>query len=172
VFSRLDLPPGRYAIRLVAQNPASEKLGSTEFDIVVPDFAREVVSLSGVALFAASVAPPVSFGTLDPFLSLPATAVRLFTTSDKVSAFVRVYQGGSEAAGAVTLTARVVDAAGKVVSETIEAMAPARFGASRSADYTLSLPLHQLRAGPYLLTIEAALGARRTPRRDVRFAIR
>jgi hypothetical protein len=56
---------------------------------------------------------------------------------------------------------------------TVDRVVPAdRFSAARSTDVTLDLPLDRLRAGAYLLTIEAALGARRTPRRDVRFIIR
>jgi hypothetical protein len=156
----------------VAHNAGTDKLGSTEFDIHVPDFARDAVSMSGVAIVMPQQAPLTRFGQLDLWTAIEPTAQRAFTTSERATAHFQIYQGGTNALAPVSYTAQVMDGRGNSVM-TVDRVVPAdRFSAARSTDVTLDLPLDRLRAGAYLLTIEAALGARRTPRRDVRFIIR
>jgi len=172
VLSRLDVPPGRYDLRLVVHNPGTDKEGSLQFDAVVPDFAREAVTLSGLALSSPDDPPGGIFGTVAPLPAGTPTARRTFSTSEHASVFARVYEGGATPPAAVAVTAHLVDAGGTAVLDATEAIAPARFDAGRGADYHLDLPLARLRAGEYLLTIEAAMGAHRTPRHDVRFVVR
>lgn len=47
-----------------------------------------------------------------------------------------------------------------------------RFSSRRAADYRMTLPLETLATGRYLLTIEAQLGDRLSPKRDVPFSVR
>jgi hypothetical protein len=72
----------------------------------------------------------------------------------------------------VRLDAKVLSATGAVVVNASETMAPERFGGSRTADWILDLPLDRLDPGHYLLTVQASLGARHAPKRDVRFTVR
>ena len=50
VFGQIDLKPGRYQPRIAANSPASPTAGSVCFDIDVPDFANEPLTMSGLLL--------------------------------------------------------------------------------------------------------------------------
>jgi VWFA-related protein len=171
VLSRLDVPPGHYQVRIGADSSLRAKNGSVYCDIDVPDFAKEPVSMSGVAISAAPApvsAPADRFSSLLP--AVPTTQ-REFGSDQAVSAFVRLYQGGSAQAGPLVVAATIVDSRGGVVFERSETIGAARFGADRAAEYRLDLPIERLQPGLHLLTIETSLGQKRV-RREVRFAVR
>ena len=52
--TRLKVPPGRYQVRFAARETGSGHIGSVTYDMEVPDFAKEPLSMSGVLLAAAS----------------------------------------------------------------------------------------------------------------------
>jgi hypothetical protein len=172
VLSHIDLNPGRYQLRLAAHSSLENRTGSVFADVDVPDFANAAVSLSGVLLEsspALTAAPPEALASLVPIIP---TAERTFDPRDRVSAFLRVYEGGKTLPVPVTLTIHLVDLNGTVVMDREDAISAESVGATtRSADEHISLPIGQLKAGEYLLTIEAALG-KTTARRDVRFSVK
>jgi hypothetical protein len=145
--------------------------GSVYVDVEVPDFRKAQLSMSGIvldnALPAWPVAPARAFRDLMP---VTPTTERAFATSDMVSAFVRVYQGGTDKLAAVPLTVTMRDAAGESVFTRSATLAADRFSAERATDYQLRLPLAALRPGDYLLTFEAAAG-KVSATRDVRFHV-
>jgi VWFA-related protein len=49
-LSRVDLPPGRYTLRVAARDVTGGKVGSVSYDLEVPDFAKNELSADGVAL--------------------------------------------------------------------------------------------------------------------------
>ncbi len=51
-LSRIDLPPGRYRLRLAAYHDAAGKTGTVSVDVYVPDFNRDAASMSGVVISA------------------------------------------------------------------------------------------------------------------------
>jgi VWFA-related protein len=178
---RLDVPPGRYQLRVAAQrspqgagatdDDTSGKSGGVYADLDVPDFSKEALSLSGLAL---SVSPSVVSGpkgALASVMPIVPTTMREFRTGDRVTAFLQAYQGGARPVVAATVTVRMVDAQGASVFETTEAVGPERFGAARAADLRFDVPTAQLRRGPYLLTVEANI-SKASARRKVRFAVR
>ena len=73
----------------------------------------------------------------------------MFTPTVPITAFVRLYQGGKDAPGAVQVRTRIVDAATQVF-EDVTTLDAARFQAGRSSDYRLELPLARLREGEQL----------------------
>jgi VWFA-related protein len=192
LLARLELPPGRYYIRVAAETslhgvqlspraPAvgfvapgedtSNRSGSVYCDLDVPDFVNDELSLSGAVL---SVTPPVVSGPKDALASiLPVvpTTLREFAPEDQVTAFLRVYQGGTKTLVPVTVEARIVDASNAKMFETTETIGAERFARDRAADYFVQLPISRLNGGRYLFTISAASG-QRTIRRDVRFDVR
>ena len=173
VLTRIDLPkPGKYELRLSAHSDASDTRGSVYVDVDVPDFRKEKLSLSGVVLTSALPAAPIApIRALRDVIPVIPTTERSFTPSDPVTAFLRLYQGGSDKLAPVTLKIQIQDATGKSVFEKAESIAVERFSAERSAEYQLQLPLSTLTAGDYLLTIEAAAG-KALFKRDVRFQVR
>jgi VWFA-related protein len=168
VLSRVDLKPGRYNLRIAAHNATIEKSGSVFFDLDVPDFRKDGLWMSGVALtsrFGLAAAPPGALGDLLPIVP---TTVREFLADDEVAAFFQVVQGGRRPVTPVRLELRIVDAADAVVHQANDTLEATMFSAARLAEYESQVPLNRLAPGSYLLRIDAAAGER-TARREIRF---
>jgi VWFA-related protein len=179
---RLDLPPGRYQLRLAAERSAegsdaardeanAGRSGSVYADIEVPAFAKDALSLSGLVI---GVTPPVvsgPTGALASLVPIVPTTLRDFTKDDQVTAFLRIYQGGARPLVPVDVAVRIVDGQGATVFETSEKVAADRFGTARAADHRFDLPIARLVSGEHLLTVEAMSG-KASARRDVRFRVR
>ena len=105
-----------------------------------------------------SAAPSDAYADLLPVVP---TARRVFRPTDRITVFARGYQGGRHAVVSATATARIVDAANQEVFSSETALGAESFGALRSADYRLAVPVDRLGPGYYLLTvsISAASGA-------------
>ena len=54
ISRRLELPPGRYQLRVGARDGGSGATGSVLYDLDVPDFSKEPLSMSGLLLASAS----------------------------------------------------------------------------------------------------------------------
>lgn len=172
LLSQMDLKPGRYEMRFSVHNDVLAKDGSVYADVIVPDFAKVPLSLSGVALMVAeghAAAPRATLATLIP---VEPTAQRTFARSDRVSAFVRVYQGGDKPLSDVALAVTIVNDHDEKMIDASDTLNPAAFTAStRSADQNFSVPVDKLPPGAYLLTVTASAGPT-TAHRDVRFTVR
>jgi VWFA-related protein len=172
ILSRLELKPGRYSVRVAARSAVLGKSGSVFYDVDVPDFAREPLSLSGLVLSATPAPPAAPRERLASLLPVVPTTRREFSRSDQVIAFLRAYQGGRTSPGPVTLTVRVTDRLGATVLDMPQPIASGHFAANRGANFRFDLPLQQLAPGPWLLTVEATGSKQATARRDVRFVVR
>ena len=168
VISRLRLAPGRYEVRFGAERAG--RAGSVFVSIDVPDFSKAPLSLSGVLIErspALLIAPRDALAGLAPVVP---TTVREFTASDRVTSFLRVYQGASRAPSDVSVVSTIVGEAGRTLVEHRAGLDAGRFTPTRSADFRWDLPLTGLPAGDYLLRIDATT-AGRSERRDVRFRV-
>jgi VWFA-related protein len=168
-LARIDLEPGRYQVRASAESASLARAGSVYAELVVPDFRKDAVSLSGVILTADPALPSAGLESLGSIVPVAPTTQREFA-GHTGAAFVRVYQGGRRALAPVSLTTRIVDLRGDPAFERTETLEPERFDASRATDCRFDLPLVGLAPGAYLLTFEAALGER-SATRDVRFVV-
>lgn len=166
----LDLRPGRYAVRVAAQPVGAESSGSVYTTVVVPDFAREPISLSGLAIGRAEGRPVGGREALSDFLPFAPTTVRTFAATDRVGALLRVHQGGRTPVDA-TVTTEVLNMADEVVASNTRAIPAAQFQPGVGVDHRYELPLRQLAAGEYLLRVTVVAGTR-TGRREVRFTVR
>jgi VWFA-related protein len=171
LLTRLDLKPGAYQLRLAVHDRAQNRSGSVYADVDVPDFGKAAVSMSGV-LLSASGPQAAPRDALSPLVSIVPTARRTFDATDRVAAFVRVYQSGDvkKPAAPVPFTIRLTGTDETPLVSQQQTLETARFTA-RAADVNFELPIASLKPGPYLLTLEAMLG-KTTARRDVRFEIR
>ena len=50
VNSRVDLPPGRYQLRVGARESGAGEMGTVFYDLDVPDFDKEPLTMSGLLL--------------------------------------------------------------------------------------------------------------------------
>jgi hypothetical protein len=169
VVARLALKPGRHEVRVAAENVTRGTSGSVYTYIDVPDFDKARVSISGIVLGPIGAAT-IKSGPLGDLLPLRPIAAREFAATDRVAAFVRVYQG-SGASAAATLTTRIVDSRNQSVFEQRAPLFDAPGAGPRSADYEVNLPLATLSPGEYLLTFQAG-GQNPAASRDVRFTVK
>ena len=54
LLSQLELPPGRYQIRVGAHEATGQAVGTVPYDVEVPDYAKTPFALSGVLLTSSS----------------------------------------------------------------------------------------------------------------------
>lgn len=171
VVVELRLKPGRYALRAGASSARLGTSGSVYSDVVIPDFDKAPLSLSGVLLMSMPK-PEVSIPTpLSPLLPVTPTTSREFSRSAIVRAYVRVYQGGKAPVLPVTLTTTIVDGKNTAVVKRAETFGADRFAQHRSTDARIDFPLPELQPGSHRLRIEASNGAQ-TESRDVIFRVK
>ncbi len=170
ILLRLDVPPGRYEIR-VGTETSTRRRGSVYAYADVPNYTKEPLSVSGLMLERTPASPAAPKAALAAVVPVLPTTTRLFAQSDVVHAFIRVYQGRRGPLAAALVSARIVNDRGEAVLDEATTLNPGRFDEKRAADYTLNLPLARLAPGEYLLTVETTLDSHRE-RRDVRFTVK
>ena len=114
----MDLPPGRYQVRVAAHDPGGGNAGSVVADLEVPDFAKLPFSMSGVALTSASAvtAPTVRPDELlRQVMPGPPVAARSFPQNDDVALFVEVHDNDAAKPHKVDITTTVTSDEGKVM---------------------------------------------------------
>lgn len=173
LLARIEVPkPGKYEVRVSAHSDLSDTRGSVYVDVDVPDFKDAKLSLSGVIVSALATGAPVAPArALNDLTPVVPTTERAFAASDLVTAFLRVYQGGSGKLGPVTMKVRIVDAADKSVFSQSDTLDVPQFDETRSTGYQFRLPIKSFAAGRYLLTFEATAG-KTVVVRDVVFDVR
>lgn len=169
--SRLDLPPGRYEIRTAVTSVSTGHTGSAFASIVVPDFRREPLSLSGVALHRTPAAVAGGGRAMADVVPLAPTTVRDFARTDRVLAFAQVVQSNGDEPVPVDVRMRLVDVDGAVRFARVSTLERDRFGSSGIAEVQLDLALADLTPGDYLLAIEAS-SARGSADRRIRLRVR
>ena len=168
LLPRLSVPPGKYEIR-VAVRTQDARSGSVYTFVDVPDFSRSGVSLSGIVLEATPSLAAVPRDAYVDLLPVVPTARRDFGANDRVSALVRVYQGGSHALVPASVITRIVDAKNEQVTKSTRELDPSLFK-DRAFDHRFDLP-GNLAAGEYLFTVEISASGK-TAERALRFRVR
>lgn len=171
MLSRLELRPGRYQLRFGVQSELMKKAGSVYQEIEIPDFRRVPLSMSGVVLGVSPSLPSSPRDFLTSLVPVTPTTQRNFATTDSVTAFLRVYQGGRKPALPTVVTTSIVNAEDREVHRATGSVPAEAFGTGRAHDVTLAVPLDRLEPGPYLLRIEAA-AEKHQASREVRFFVR
>jgi VWFA-related protein len=108
VLGRIELPPGRYSLRMAAHMATLKKSGSVFADVVVPDYSNTPVSAAPVVLSASPGRASAPRDLLAPLLPFVPTSDREFSKAQKVGALLRLYQSGQKGIerAAVTITLR------------------------------------------------------------------
>lgn len=191
LLAGIELPPGRYEVRAAAEttvegarvsdrSPAvalfgvgenlDSRSGSVYCDLDVPDFQKERLALSGIALRASPPTPSGPPGALTKILPVVPTTLREFIRTDSISGYVRISQGGTEPLEPVTVSLRLLDSQGATVAQQSEVLDTARFAQARMSDYEFAVPLANLTPGQYLLVVSADAATRKSAR-EVRFRV-
>ncbi len=176
MLSRLQVPPGRYQLRVVGQQGAVE--GSVHYDLEVPDFSKGRLVMGGLALSSLNADGAVMLGTDPSFggaLVAPPTALREFPSNDELAVFTEVYDNVVKPPHRVGITAKVRDDTGREVFTNSEERSSEELAGARGGyGYTARIPLKGLEPGLYVLTVAARsrLENDETVSRDIQFRIR
>ena len=173
VLTQMDLPPGRYQLRVAAGN-AGGKVGSVLYDIEVPDFYKGALAMSGIALTARSAREVATIRPKDPLADLlpgPATAAREFARGDLLALFTEFYENAPNApAHMLDFRAELRADGGRVVQSAADERSStelngpsAAVGAARGAapargiggyGFAAQLSLADVEPGLYVLHVE------------------
>jgi hypothetical protein len=177
VLDRLDLPPGRYQMRVAAHDTGGGKVGSVLYNLDVPDFAKGAFSMSGIVLSSGSAAflPSLTPDALTKqALPGPPTAIRTFNANDELALFVEAYDNDASKPHKVDFTATVTTDEGRVMFTNNEMRDTSELGGKRGGfGYVTRVPLKGLAAGLYVLTVSAKSTLRNDApiKRQVQFRI-
>ena len=160
--TRVELPPGRYQLRIGGRESGAGEMGTVFYDLDVPDFTRQRFSMSGLLLSASSTQQTFTVQP-DPIAAklLPgaATSGRVFATSDVLSLYAEVYENTSSGPPRrIDVTTRLIDEAGREVvtaRELLERSASAAGEKSATFAVKRDIPLKDVAPGRYLLRVEA-----------------
>ena len=158
--SRLELPPGRYQIRVGAYETTEGASGTVPYDLVVPDYSDMSFALSGVLLTTSNAG---SFATTSEdadwigLLPAPPIVTRTFSASDTLTWFAEVYDNSSEASHDINYTTTVQDATdGRTLVQARDGRRMEAGSLIRAHGFTTSLPLEALAPGMYVLRVDAS----------------
>jgi hypothetical protein len=178
ITRRLNLPPGRYQIRVAVREGNGGAIGTVTQDLDVPDFSKEKLQMSGITLTSAA-ASRVPTANPDPGFKdvLPSdpVAARVFPRGDTIALFAEVYDNQTSAAHRVAIATSVVADDGKVVfTANDERSSTDLQGQKGGYGYTLKIPTSELAPGRYVLKVEARtlLSGGGTAAREVELRIR
>ena len=159
ILKRVEVPPGRYQLRVAAHDQGGGNVGSVVYDLDVPDFAKAPFSMSGVALTSATA---VTEPTVKPDESLqqvmpgPPVAARSFPQNDQVAVFVEVYDNQLSKPHKVDITTTITSDDGKVVFKTEEARDSSELqGRGGGYGHAARVSLKDFAPGFYVLTVSA-----------------
>lgn len=160
LLSQLDLPPGRYQIRVGAQETTGSAIGTVLYDVEVPDYTKTPFALSGV-LLTSSTAESLATANQDTdwsgLLPAPPVVTRTFSTSDTLTWFAEVYDDSTQTAHAINYTTMVRNATdGRTAIQSRDSRVIQAGGRGQAHGFTTSLPLRDLSPGTYVLRVEAS----------------
>jgi VWFA-related protein len=181
VLRRLQVPPGKYSLRIASREGNGGLAGSVFLDLEAPDFSKAPLAMSGVVITSAS-GSRVPTATNDPsgnqfqdVLPGPPTAAREFPQNDQLAVFSEVYDNLGKTPHRIAITATVLSDTGSTVfTRSDERSSDELKGAVGGYGYTATIPLKGFAPGRYVLRLEAKslAGKGETVQRQVEFRVR
>jgi VWFA-related protein len=177
MLTRMDLPPGRYQVRVAAHDSSAGNVGAVQCELDVPDFSKSPFSMSGLVLTSASGAAMLTSrpdDQLKDVLPSPPSALRTFPQDDEIALFAEVYDNEGNSPHKVDITSTVTADEGGVMFKADETRDSSELGGQRGGyGYTAHVPLRELAPGRYVLKVEARsrLGRTAPVSREVEFTV-
>jgi hypothetical protein len=181
VTRRIQVPPGKYQLRIGARESGAGRIGTVIYDLDAPDFTKGNLTMSGIALASASgsriptASPDPSVNEFKDVLPAPPSASREFPRQDTLAVFAEVYDNVGKTPHRVEITASVLADEGKVVHTTSDTRKSEELqGATGGYGYTTTIPLANLAPGRYVLRLTATslLGKPEPVTREIEFRVR
>jgi len=159
VNPRINLPPGRYQVRIGAREEIGRQMGTVFYDLDVPDFRKEKLMIGGLLISSAlgqqtpAIQPDQVVAKLLPG---SATSKREFGKGDLLAVYTEIYDNTN------AKQARRFDVGIRMMSESGTDVFSSRDEITNSPEkpwdvygYTRQIPLKDVAPGRYLLRVEA-----------------
>jgi VWFA-related protein len=171
---RIPLAPGRYQLRIGVRENGTGAVGTVFYDVLVPDFAKAPLSMSGILMTAGSsqlvptlVADKVPGPELLPG---PATSRRAFVQGDTLAIYAEIYDNiSTRQAHSLETVTRLIGEDGRALftsRETHDAAASRGTASTSTLSLAKQIPLSDVPPGNYLLQVETT--ARGADAKDVK----
>ena len=161
VNPRINLPPGRYQVRVGARDTVGSQTGSVYYDLEVPEFRQEKVMMGGL-LIASNMSQQTPSIQPDPVVAklLPgaATSRREFSRNDLLAVYTEIYDNlNSRQPRRFDVAARLLSESGTEVFVSREEISNGAVGEKpwEIYGYGRQIPLKGVDPGRYLLRVEA-----------------
>jgi hypothetical protein len=177
VLNRVELPVGRYQLRVAARDTEKNLVGSVVYDLDVPDFYKQPIALSGLTITSMAGAAMMTARPdeqLKAVLPAPPIALRTFPQNDELALFAEVYDNSGKNPHKVDIVTSVLTDEGKPVFKNEDQRDSSELqGASGGYGYSTRVPLSDLAPGDYVLSVEARsrLGDNVSSTRQVQFRV-
>jgi len=167
MLNRLDLPPGKYQLRVAAHDATGGNVGSITYDLVVPDFQKSPFSISGVVLtsgLGAALPTVKADEQLKQVLPGPPISMRTFPQNDEMTLFAEIYDNDGAKPHKVDIITTITTDEGRQLFKTDETRDSTDLGGARGGyGYTTKIPMKDLAPGRYVLKVEAKSRLGNTP---------
>ncbi|MGE3840486.1 MAG: VWA domain-containing protein [Vicinamibacterales bacterium] len=170
--ARLSLSPGPYQLRVGAGAAGAEIAGAAHFDLEVPDFDAQPMSISGLVLSSnlAGVTPTATpDAQLQQLMKTPPTTWRDFSVADTLWTFAEIYDTEGRTSHKVDIRTELRSDDGRIVFKSEDQRTSDELrGARGGFGHLVQIPLKDIAPGTYALRVEAqsTLGGRAPVRRE------
>ena len=181
IVRRIQVPPGKYQLRIGARESGGGKVGTVIYDLDAPDFSKGNLAMSGIAIASAyasripTASPDPNVNEFKDVLPTAPTAIREFPRNDTLSIFAEVYDNSPKTPHSVDITATILADDGKVVQTKADERKSSELqGATGGYGYTTQFVMSSLAPGRYVLRITAKsrLDSGTGATREVEFRVR
>jgi len=157
ILNSIDLPPGRYQLRVAAREGNTKRAGSVVYDLDVPDFSKEKLVVSGLAITSATSGLIPTARPKDPLAKMlpgPMTTFRDFVQGDELALFAEIYDNSSDRPHKVELEASLRAEGGEAVFQTREERDSSELaGGPGGYGFMARVPLKDVPPGLYVLRV-------------------
>ncbi len=157
ILNQIDLPPGRYQLRVAAREGNTSRAGSVVYDLDVPDFTKDKLSISGLAITSATSGLTPTARPKDPLAKMlpgPMTTYREFVAGDELALFAEVYDNSGSQPHKVDIEATLRSEGGAAAFQTREEHDSTELaGGPGGYGFSTRIPLKDVAPGLYVLKV-------------------
>jgi hypothetical protein len=174
-LKRLNLPAGRYQLRVGAHDIATGAVGTVNYDLEVPDFKELPLSMSGLLVTSREATQTVTAkgdAELQKVMNAPPVSQRTFRRTDDVAVVAEIYDRSGTTPHAVDIVTTVKSREGEVAFNQDDQRSSAELqGAAGAYVHNVRIPVSALSPGNYVLTVEARSRLGQNVSRQIEFDV-
>ncbi len=158
VASRLNLRPGKYQLRIAGRESGSGLVGSVHYDLEVPDFSNDKLSMSGLVLTSglAAMVPTVRPDEqLKALMPAPPTVSRAFNGAEEIGVFAEIYDNETTPHTVDLKTTVTADDGTTLFTHEEERSSKELGGSTGGYGMLVRIPLMEMPEGIHVLRVEA-----------------